>query len=117
MTIHVGQLNSISGIVVSHETKGSILFTWQPPFSLNLTHSEPDVAYCIEIYNKTCEMKHHLLDDCDVFVPRYELSVNRSLDLYEILITPRSNTVSGMNGTLLRYTGKLFCITICHFTL
>ena len=28
---------------------GSILFSWVAPFSLNLTNTEPDITYCVDV--------------------------------------------------------------------
>jgi len=42
----VGNLTAISG-------QSSILLTWIPPFSLDITGVDPDIKYCVEVYNTT----------------------------------------------------------------
>ena len=28
--------------------------SWEPPFSLDLTNTDPNIIYCVEVYNITC---------------------------------------------------------------
>ena len=78
--------------------------SWIAPFSLNLTNVEPDIIYCVEVYNITCG-RSHLINDCNVmetsFVSDY-LQVGYS---YEYTVVPRSNVDGVMNGTSLNIKG------------
>ena len=70
---------------------------WEAPFSLNLTNIDPDIIYCVDIYNITCGARDHLISDCNVTDTSY------NFDAYdcrcEYTVTPRSNTKRAMNGT------------------
>ena len=82
--------------------------TWEPPFSLDLTGIDPDIVYCVEVYNITCGVDDLVAGDCNVTEPRY---VDRRLwqgYIYRITVTPRSNVqgVTVRNGTRLIKEGK-----------
>ena len=81
----------------------SIIITWEPPFSLNLTDVEPDVVYCVDMYNVTAHQSsdHIILSDCNVVEPQYTFTSSQPdpTDLFEFIITPRSNTEGATNGT------------------
>jgi hypothetical protein len=71
---------------------------WKAPFSLNLTGVDPDIVYCVEVYNITCGVDDLVAGDCDVTEPRY--TDNRLQGyIYRITITPRSNRQDAQNGT------------------
>ena len=77
----------------------SINITWEPPFSLDLTDIEPDIIYCVEVYNISCQEEVFLFSDCNVIEPYY---INRTLHescLYNITVTARSYNDSVLNGT------------------
>ena len=72
--------------------------TWIPPFSLNLTNAEPDIAYCLKVYNITCGVRALLVNTCRLLEPQYRNSVLHKADLFEITVTPRSNIEYAHNG-------------------
>ena len=78
--------------------------TWYPPFSLDLTHVQPDVIYCLEISNITCGYNDTIVSDCHVFSESYNISLNSHL-IYEIAVTPRSNVDGADNGTKTTFNG------------
>ena len=43
---------------------------WDAPFSLDLTNAEPDIVYCVEVYNITCR-RSLLISECDVMETSY----------------------------------------------
>ena len=70
-----------------------------PPFSLNLTGVDPDIVYCVEVYNITCGVDDLVVSDCNVTEPRYEDNRLEQGHIYHITITPRSNVRNATNGT------------------
>lgn len=84
---------------------------WDPPYTLNLTDIEPDVVYCVDIFNITCGSQWiHLYSDCLVFQPKYTLhhrENSTSLKFpHKIIVTPRSNVEEAQNGTSAVYIRK-----------
>ena len=71
---------------------------WEAPFSLNLTNVEPDIVYCVEVYNITCGRRELLIGDCDVMVTSYTSGVLQPGYIYEYTVTPRSNVEGTQNG-------------------
>ena len=77
---------------------------WESPFSLNLTYIEPDIVYCVDVYNITCG-KAHIVSDCDVINTSYTNQALQSGYIYEYTVTPRSNVEDAQNGTSTRILG------------
>ena len=100
MFVDAGVLSSVSSISRVPDTS-NIMLTWKPPYSLNLTGVEPDVAYCIDIYNVTDGAYDHLISTCDVTTTWYTFSVSHPdpRDLFQFTVTPRSNIAGAKNGT------------------
>ena len=66
---------------------------------MDLTDVKPDIVYCVDVYNISCQEEVFLFSDCNVIEPFY---INRTLHescLYNITVTPRSNSGSALNGT------------------
>ena len=83
----------------------SSTLTWVPPPSLDLTDIDPDIAYCVEVYNITCGMRDLIISDCSVTEPSYTSDVIMDGYIYEYTITPRSNVPGARNGTSLTLEG------------
>ena len=49
--------------------RDSSTITWEAPFSLNLTGVDPDIVYCVEVYNITCGVDDLVVGDCGVTEP------------------------------------------------
>ena len=81
-------------------------FFWTAPFSLDLTNVEPDIVYCVDVYNITCGGRELLISDCDVTETSYTSDVIVP-DGYirEYIVTPRSNVEGAVNGTSRNITG------------
>ena len=80
--------------------RDSSTITWEAPFSLDLTGVDPDIVYCVEVYNITCGENGLVVSDCDV---TEACIVNDQLQqgfIYRITITPRSNGQDAQNGTI-----------------
>ena len=80
--------------------KQDSLLSWSPPFSLDLTNVEPDIVYCVDVYNITCGGRELLISDCDVTETSYTSDVIAPDGyIYEYIVTPRSNVEGAINGT------------------
>ena len=71
--------------------------SWTAPFSLDLTNVDPDIAYCVDIYNITCGRRDLVLSDCNVTEPSYTFDASDGY-IYEYTVTPRSNVEGARNG-------------------
>ena len=84
------------------------LISWHPSKSANLSNAEPDIAYCLEIYNATCGSGDSLINLCNLTEPRYvygdgELHPNK---IYNVTVIPRSNVDGASNGSATIKKGK-----------
>ena len=78
--------------------EGSTL-SWDPPFSLNLTSVDPDIVYCVDVYNITCGGRELVFSDCNVTENNYTSDAIAPDDyIYEYIVTPRSNVQGAKNG-------------------
>ena len=98
----LGQLNSVSGIRRNGST-----YTWDPPFSLDLTDTDPDIVYCVEVYNITCGGTVPVCLDCNVEGSQWMACLRDLAFIYKVVVTPRSNAVHAMNGTMSAIEGIL----------
>ena len=74
--------------------------SWKAPFSLDLTNVEPDIVYCVDVYNITCGGRELLISDCNVTETSYTSDVIAPDGyIYEYIVTPRSNVEGAINGT------------------
>ena len=85
---------------ISSIKKSNTTITWTPPHSLDLTGVDPDIVYCVEVYNITCGRRDLIISDCNVTEPSYT-SDDIAPDgyMYEYIVTPRSNVEGARNGT------------------
>ena len=96
---NLGLLSNVTNLARVNSTT----ISWDPPFSLDLTDVDPDIVYCVEVYNVTdCERGELLAGDCNVtdtnYTIPYGVGSGRS-DIYEYSVTPRSNVEESVNGT------------------
>ena len=91
--------------------------TWNPPFSLDLTNVEPDIVYCVDVYNITCGGRELLISDCNVTETSYTSDVIAPDGyIYEYIVTPKSNVEGAINGTSSKLVrGKI--INFIHYRL
>ena len=84
-----------------------IILSWVPPFSLDLTTADPDIAYCVDVYNITDGGLVHLSSICSILSPSYTFTVENPdpKDEFEFTITPRNNMEGARNGTSSRIIG------------
>ena len=79
-----------------------IVLSWFPPFSLNLSYAEPDIVYCVDVYNITVtDESRHLSSDCNILRSNYSFTVTAEEveDTLEFVITPVSNVNGAKNGS------------------
>ena len=75
------------------------------PFTLDLTGIDPDIVYCVDVYNITCGGRDLVSSDCNVTDTRYLINDNNIIDTlgtsvaHEYIVTPRSNVEHAVNGT------------------
>ena len=100
--LHIEPLDPVSDL---HEDKTSLTFHWDPPLSLDLTNANPDIAFCVDVYNITCGKRDLIASDCNLTEPSYTRHVNGDGYVYEHVFTPRSNVPQASNGTSLSLKG------------
>ena len=90
--ILTGLLDEVKDVNISINCS-SITLTWQPPFSLDITDTDPDMTFCVEVYNVSEGERtplHHL-GLCSIVAPQYTLltsnSVLGSVLEYQFIIT------------------------------
>ena len=105
-----GPLQPVSNLYFDKDssTSTTITISWDPPFSLNLTTAEPDIQYCVDVYNVTGG------DDCTITAESYMLlsqclvetmyRFNPQTDpylqhLFCFVVTSRSNVPNVTNGS------------------
>ena len=93
--------------------RNSTTISWTPPTSLNLTNVEPDIVYCVGIYDITCGERNFLISDCSVTEPHYIYNSLLPGHIYSITITPRSNVEASRNGTSLTEEGTCTNYLMC----
>ena len=80
----------------------TIQLSWQPPFSLNLTTAEPDIVYCVNVFNIADEgiEREPLISNCSVFETYYNFVVENpdTNDHFQLTVTPRSNIEGARSG-------------------
>ena len=85
--------------MVTSVKRNASTITWKAPFSLNLTNIDPNIVYCVEVYNVTCGVDDQVVSDCNVTEPSYEDNRLHQGHIYRISITPRSSGQNVQNGT------------------
>ena len=91
---NIGQLDPVSNLNLTRYEDDSnqtiYHYTWEAPFSLNITNIEPDIAYCVHISIVTCPNQEivTVVDLCNVTVPSYMIQAQPG-ELYKIEVRPR----------------------------
>ena len=92
------------GNLTVHFRQSSILLTWTPPFSLDITGVGPDLWYCVEVYNIS-QGRAPLTTNCSVYEPEFCFTApNPSpCDLIEFRVFAvnqvGNGSVTSVNGT------------------
>jgi hypothetical protein len=58
----------------------------------------PDITYCLEVLRITCGVRERVVSDCGITDHNYTVALDIA-DLYEAIITPRSNVFNAINGS------------------
>ena len=82
------------------------MICWVAPFSLNLTNVEPDIVYCVEVYNITCGGREPVISECIIMETSFTSDALQPGYIYEYTVTPKSNVAGTQNGTSLTITGE-----------
>ncbi len=102
LCIYPGPLPAVADLTVSNVAGNCLQLnvTWDAPFSLNLTTAEPDIQYCVDVYNVTCETEENMLQSgCNITTTQYLFDVAYHVGTYSFSVTPRSNNDGSLNGT------------------
>ena len=120
--IIIGLLDEVREVNVSINCS-SITLTWQPPFSLDLPNTDPDMTFCVEVYNVSEGERtplHHL-GRCSIMTPHYIIPTNNSgLMLHYQFIATAVNVVgrgAPSNSTEITYNYGMsirFIYSLCH---
>ena len=77
-----------------------LTISWSAPFSLDLTATEPDIQYCVEVYNVTGGRNHRQDSVYGITVTQYTYTAPDPTGVYTFTVTPRSNIEGSLNGTI-----------------
>ena len=100
--MYLGPLHAVVDLAVNNVAGNcsQLIVTWVAPFSLNLTTAEPDIQYCVDVYNVTYKREDNLLQsECDISDTQYLFDVPYPVGIYRFSVTPRSNIHGSLNGT------------------
>ena len=79
----------------------SILLSWVSPFTLNVTNTEPDITYCVDVMTS-----RHIQSTCGITATTYNVTFNEGevtpCDTFNITVTP----VNGLHNNLINGTSK-----------
>ena len=102
LVVHSEPLPAVTDLNVNN-VAGScsqLSVTWVSPSSLNLTTADPDIQYCVDVYNVTYEGEGNLLlSECNITTTQYMFDVSYPVGTYSFSVTPRSNIDGSLNGT------------------
>ena len=106
--IYTGPVDHPNTLSNNSKVPAKIILSWEPPFSLDLTTVEPDIAYCVDVYNITDGGLVDLSSNCSILSPSYTFTVENPDPKaeFEFTITPRSNVEGARNGTPSRIIGN-----------
>ena len=103
-------LSSVRSLAITRAAS-HITCSWLPPFTLNLTTTEPDIAYCVSVLHVHNEVKTHTIGNCSVLTTEYSFtssfSGNVEDEYYEITVIPRSNVIGAKNGSATTILGPI----------
>ena len=110
MFILIGPLAAVSDLTTGDLIPGrSILLSWVAPFTLNVTNTEPDITYCVDIYVNVIQTTlHHIRSTCGITATTYNVTFNDGevtpCDTVNITVIPvngpPNNTTNGTERSL-----------------
>ena len=99
--MYSGPLPAVADLTVNNIARNcsQLNVTWVAPFSLNLTTAEPDIQYCVDVYNIAFKREDNLLQsECNITTTQYLFDVPYPVGTYSFSVTPRSNIDGSLNG-------------------
>ncbi|XP_064395205.1 uncharacterized protein LOC135342390 isoform X3 [Halichondria panicea] len=99
-TLHLqGLLPAVADLAVNNVAGNcsQLNVTWDAPFSLNLTTAEPDIQYCVDVYNFTED--NLLQSECNITTTQHLFDIAYPMGTYSFSVTPRSNIDGSLNGS------------------
>ena len=101
----LGILAAVGNFTV-YPQQSSILLTWDPPFSLNITGVNPDLWYCVEVYNIS-RGRALLTSNCSVYEPQFYFTAPNPSPCHKFEFT--AFAVNGVgNGSVASVNGTFF---------
>jgi len=101
----IGLLAAVGSLKANPE-QTFVNLTWTPPFSLNITNTDPDFFYCVEVYNISTGVtlfdRSYMMND-----PNFNFMTpsSSSCDRFEFRVIP----VNGAgNGSMASVNGSFF---------
>ena len=105
MPLFIGLLAAVGSLKANPE-QTFVNLTWTPPFSLNITSTDPDFFYCVEVYNISTGVT--LFDSSyNMYDPNFNFMTpgSSSCDRFEFRVIP----VNGAgNGSMASVNGSFF---------
>ena len=98
----IGPIEAVKNLQIINST----LITWNAPPSLDLTNTDPDVIYSVEIYNTTCGERISAVNDSNVLELNYPINFLNMGFIHEVIVTPRSNVAGAISGLKSELYGK-----------
>ena len=72
-------------LTVANLFRNGSTLSWSAPSSPDLTDVDPDIVYCVEVYNVTCGRRDIIIHDCNVLENTYSTDALRSGFIYEYI--------------------------------
>ena len=121
--VHTGLLQPVTNLYFdkNRSSNTTITISWDPPFSLNLTTAEPDIQYCVDVYNVTerenltCAIKTDLLSQC-LTETMYSFHPQNPSPQYLFCfeVTASSNVFNSVTGNLSRQVSGYVLLSKAH---
>ena len=94
----------MKNVIFIRTSSDTVIIHWDVLPSLNLTDTDPDIVYVVELHRITCGQ--------NMFVSREDVFVNSTnntvdpMEIYKVIITARNNVEGARNGTSVEIRGN-----------
>ena len=110
LSVTIGLLSTIESLmVIVDDASPTIFLSWTPPFTLDITDVDPDIAgYCVDVVSSTSSATLH--SECGITVTEftYPLPLRSWCDAYTFIVTPVNIVGNGISSSL-NYSQELQC--------
>ena len=96
LTVELGRLDAVRSLRLT-PMEFSILLTWTPPFSFDITDVDPDITYCVDVQNVVSSTRLH--SECKINATNFTFQPASPIWCDKFLFTVTSVNVVG-NGTM-----------------